>query len=303
MIKVLIILWGSALLGYLLRRWPQKWVEPLLTLVIWIMLALIGTEVGSNRPLILSIGQLGLESLTAAAVTAAFCCTGGWLLWKMTGRNKRMTLPDNRSVQGSLWKNLKGSLIILCCFTGGCFIGLSGYSSGIPEHASLYALYLLLLCVGFSIGQNKELLKSLKNAPRRMMLLPLFTIVFTLAGSVLTTVIVGRHSLTEWMSVGSGFGYYSLSSILITEVKGAELGTIALMYNILLEITTLVTAPIAARYFGPLAPISLGGATTVDTTLPTISKVCGSAFVPISIFHGIVTDFSVTLLVPFFCSI
>ena len=39
---------------------------------------------------------------------------------------------------------------------------------------------------------------------------------------------------------GSGFGYYSLSSIFITEYKGAELGTIALLSNISREIITLL---------------------------------------------------------------
>ncbi|HAD01761.1 MAG TPA: hypothetical protein DCE74_06040, partial [Porphyromonadaceae bacterium] len=82
-------------------------------------------------------------------------------------------------------------------------------------------------------------------------------------------------SLTDCLAVGSGFGYYSLSSVFITQYKGAEMGTIALTANIIREILTLLAAPLMVRYFGRLAPICAGGATTMDTTLPIITRYSG----------------------------
>ena len=113
------------------------------------------------------------------------------------------------------------------------------------------------------------------------------------------------------MAVGSGFAYYSLSSILITQFKepsiglqlATELGTIALLANIFREMMALLGAPLIRKYFGKLAPISVGGATTMDTTLPIITRCSGKEFVIISIFHGFVVDFSVPFLVTFLCSI
>ena len=90
--------------------------------------------------------------------------------------------------------------------------------------------------------------------------------------------------------------------MLITELRDVELGTLALMYNVLREVTTLLFAPLLLRLFGPLAPVSIGGATTADTTLPIISRVCGAQFVPVAIFHGLVVDLSVPLLVTLLCS-
>ena len=101
--------------------------------------------------------------------------------------------------------------------------------------------------------------------------------------------------------MGAGFGYYSLSSIFITEYKGAELGTVALLANIIRELLTLLLAPLLARWFGPLAPISAGGATTMDTTLPVITQASGQRFVVVSIYHGFLVDFSVPFLVTLFC--
>ena len=156
---------------------------------------------------------------------------------------------------------------------------------------------------GLSIGNNPQTLKNFRQLNPRLVFLPLATILGTLSAALLVSLILPHRSAVECMAVGSGFGYYSLSSIFITEYKGAELGTIALLSNISREIITLLSAPLLVRWFGNLAPISAGGATTMDTTLPIITQYSGQQFVVVSIFHGFVTDFSVPFLVTFFCSI
>lgn len=129
------------------------------------------------------------------------------------------------------------------------------------------------------------------------------TIVGTLAGCLAVTPFLKDRSVWDCLAVGSGFGYYSLSSIFITQYKGAELGTVALLSNITREILTLLAAPLLVKWFGNLAPISAGGATTMDTTLPIITKCSGKEYVIVSVFHGFVVDFSVPFLVTFFCSL
>ena len=168
---------------------------------------------------------------------------------------------------------------------------------------SFYALCILMFSVGLSIGNNPQTLKNFRQLNPRLVFLPLATILGTLSAALLVSLILPHRSAVECMAVGSGFGYYSLSSIFITEYKGAELGTIALLSNISREIITLLSAPLLVRWFGNLAPISAGGATTMDTTLPIITQYSGQQFVVVSIFHGFVTDFSVPFLVTFFCSI
>jgi uncharacterized membrane protein YbjE (DUF340 family) len=113
--------------------------------------------------------------------------------------------------------------------------------------------------------------------------------------------IIQPRGLTDCLAIDSGFAYYSLSSIFITEYRGAELGTIALLTNIIREMITLLMTPLMAKWFGPLAPISSGGATTMDTTLPIITQTIGQRYVALSIFHGFATDFSVPFLVTMWC--
>lgn len=199
---------------------------------------------------------------------------------------------------------MKGSLIIVGFFVLGIIVGLCDVipDSFVNSDVSYYALCCLMFCVGISIGCDTSVLKSFKEVNPRLMMLPIMTILGTLAGCAAVSILLGHRQLTDCLAIGSGFGYYSLSSIFITQYCGAELGTIALLANISREILTLLCAPLLAKYFGRLAPISVGGATTMDTTLPIITRYSGESFIIVSIFHGFCVDFSVPFLVTFFCS-
>ena len=309
MLTVLIILWSSIAIGYLLRHYPQPWMNKVLTLSVWLMLLFIGIEVGSNDTLIASLTLLGTEALSLTLITTLCCSIGALWLWKGTQCMQELSAPKTErsesrrfSLRG-LWRAYYESIIIFVCFSGGCVLGYFGAGEHLPEQSSYYTLCLLLVCVGFGIGQNENLRHSLKQTGKGYILLPLITIVGTWTGALLTAMIFTDRSLTDWLAVSSGFGYYSLSSILITEARGIELGTVALMYNVMRELMTLLFAPLLLKAFGPLAPISIGGATTADTTLPTLSRISGTQYVPIAIFHGLLVDLSVPFLVPLFCAL
>ena len=187
---------------------------------------------------------------------------------------------------------------ILCGYTGLVDIGSFGFD------ISFVALAMLIFIVGIGIGHNiSGLKKNLRTLSPGMLFLPFVTIIGTLAGVLAVSFFIPSRSISEVLAVGSGFGYYSLSSILITDTKGAELGVIALLANICREIITLLGAPLLCRLFGPLAPISSGGATSMDTTLPIITAVSGNKFAVLSVYHGFVVDLSVPLLVSLFCSL
>ncbi|MBM6758891.1 lysine exporter LysO family protein [Bacteroides mediterraneensis] len=200
---------------------------------------------------------------------------------------------------------MKGSLIIVGFFVLGTLCGafhLLPFEVG-ESDISFYALCGLMFSVGLSIGNDPQTLKNFRALNPRLVFLPVATILGTLAAAALVSLLLPHRSMADCMAVGSGMGYYSLSSIFITEYKGPELGTVALLSNIFREIMTLLGAPLLVRWFGNLAPISSGGATTMDTTLPIITRCSGQQFVIVSIFHGFVTDFSVPFLVTFFCSL
>ena len=193
----------------------------------------------------------------------------------------------------SMWNALKGSLVIVAFFVAGCVAGLFAL---VPfdvagARVSTYVLYALMFCVGVTLGHDETLAGRVRRLDPRLALLPVMTAVGTLAGAALATPLLPPLAVTDTLAVGSGFGYYSLSSIFIADFRGAELGTVALLCNVMREIFTLLAAPLVARWCGPLAAVSIGGATT------------GKPYAVVSIFHGCTLDFSVPFLVTFFCTL
>ena len=309
MLIVLLLLWSRVAIGYFLRHHPIPKMNHILTFTVWFMLLTIGIEVGGNKILVSSLGVLGWEAFILTLLTTFSCGIGSLFLWLHINSHEKVqqhktshSKISSFSVKG-LWSTIHESIIIFICFSGGCLLGYWGASKHLPAKASFYALCLLLICVGLGIGQNNELRKSFRNIKRIYIILPFITIICTWVGALFTYLLFNERSLIDWITVSSGFGYYSLSSMLITETRNIELGTMALIHNVMREITVLLFAPLLLHYFGPLSPISIGGATTADTTLPTISRISGMQFIPIAIFHGLLVDLSVPLLVPLFCAL
>jgi Predicted membrane protein len=200
---------------------------------------------------------------------------------------------------------MKGSLTIVSFFFLGIILGVYKYvpNEFLENDYSMYVLYFLMFLVGISIGSDKHALKTIFTQNWKVVLVPFATIIGTFMGCIAITPLLSNLSIKDCLAVGSGFGYYSLSSIFISQYKGIEMGTIALTSNIMREILTLILTPILVTKWGKLAPISAGGATSMDTTLPIISKYTGKEYVPIAVFHGIAVDFSVPFLVTFFATL
>lgn len=206
---------------------------------------------------------------------------------------------------------MKGSIIIALCFAAGLAAGIYGT---LPEfivsgEAAEWMLYALMILVGFSIGSDGKIGEILSQFRLRLLAVPAATFIGTLSFTALASLLLNDRSLWDCMAVGSGFAYYSLSSVLITQLKepvlgaaaAAELGTLALLCNIFRELATIVFAPFLSRFFGPLAPVCSGGATTMDATLPSVIQASGKEWMGVSVFHGVIMDMSVPFLVSFFC--
>ena len=329
--------------GMVLGRFLRiKGLQKPIIAVTWLLLLFLGLETGSDREVIGALPSIGLASAALSIGGVAGSCILAWLLWKYMGGKvgeaasedgqgaretgaggdpqavsdgdlQAVSDGDLQAVSGldmgtgrriSVWSGMGGSLVILGFFTLGIILGLAGLPAGqsIVHKLSFWSLCILMAMVGMSVGGNPELVSSIRSMNPRIALLPIATILGTYAGCIIVNLFLG-HSIADVLAIGSGFGYYSLSSVLISSSRGPHLGSIALISNIIREVFTLLCAPVLARIAGPLAPISSGGATTADTTLPIISSCCGDKFVLISIFHGFAVDFTVPFLVTLFCSL
>lgn len=208
---------------------------------------------------------------------------------------------------------MKGNALTLGCFLLGIAVGLSGLSPEWLLDAALPSLLLslLILQVGVGLGANDDLRGVVRSLRLRMLLLPLFTIAGSLLFSAAAALLPGNRPLAECLAVGSGFGYYSLSSVLIADVGAASLGeggaaelaTVALLANVVREMFALFCLSLFARWCGRVAPISAAGINSMDVCLPGIVRYSGGStqLVPLAVLHGIALEVSVPLLIGFFC--
>ena len=151
---------------------------------------------------------------------------------------------------------MKGSLIIVSFFIVGTLCGLLQL---IPydfsqSKLSFYALCGLMFCVGISIGNDPQTLKSFRSLNPRLLFLPVMTILGTLAGCAVVSLFLSHRSPSDCMAVGSGFGYYSLSSIFIYRVIfGWLLFKASAAFEKLLYFITFTKASICLKsIFSPL---------------------------------------------------
>ena len=162
-----------------------------------------------------------------------------------------------------------------------------------------YSLAVLLFGVGIDIGASRKIIEDLRLMGWKLIMIPLLIAFGSLLGSILTGLIFG-FAAGESAAVGAGFGWYSLSGVLISKLHSAELGSLAFLTNVFRELLTVMILPLVAKYFGSLAAIAPGGATTMDVTLPLVKESGGEAVVIPAFVSGAVLSTLVPILVPLF---
>ena len=181
---------------------------------------------------------------------------------------------------------MKESIIVLFFFSFGVLGGrldlLPADWLGLVHEASNLAVYAMLAAVGMSLGFDSRAWRILRDLKGWVVLVPLMIIVGTFLGGVAAWTMLDM-SFRDVMAVAAGFGYYSLSSMLINQLADVSLGS-------------LLFAPLFARAFGGLGPLSAAGAAS-DTCLPAIIRTSGERNTILGIFSGMVLTIAVPIFV------
>ena len=85
------IMLTGMLIGYLLRSKRLTWIHKIITLLIWVLLFLLGIDVGGNEAIVKGLHTLGIEAaiITLAAVIGSFLCA--WGLWNLLYNKRKET--------------------------------------------------------------------------------------------------------------------------------------------------------------------------------------------------------------------
>ncbi len=229
-------------------------------------------------------------TLSATTSVGAFVCC--YLLFKLLGY-----APSRGKVSLALFMHslVNISYALLALLTG---LALAYFKQQLSFdlHISSWGLLLVfMLLIGLDLAYT-PLDRSWLNW--KILFVPLGCILGSIAGAYASYLLLQDLSLKHALLFSQGYGFYSMSGIVITELKGAELGSIALMNDLFREIfAILLMYCIGWRY--PRAAISAAGATAMDATLPMVKHACGNNFIP----HAMVSGFILSVLAPIAVSI
>ncbi len=82
MLIVVIMMLGGIFCGYLLRKKRVAYVQQVITVLIWVLLFLLGLNIGSNKQIINSLCSLGIEAMGIAIAATMGSLIAAWLLWR-----------------------------------------------------------------------------------------------------------------------------------------------------------------------------------------------------------------------------
>lgn len=294
-------LFASLLAGVCLARTIEKErFHFAIARILDVMLAVLLFFMGVNTALIPDLGskvsRMGLDAAISVVCCIAGCLASSLVTAKFLRGRFSPTLQKHQRIS---WKNL-----LFCA----CMIGFVALGMVLASITSLFLwfeesmisrlLYILLFFVGMQLGQQKIDIAATIRSPL-LVVLPLSTIVGTYAGSFAIPLFT-QYTLRESLTLVSGFGWYSLSGVLITSLGDPYLGSVSFLSNLFRESASFFLIPLlAASSDYSYAAISIAGATSMDVTLPVLTKSMGETVIPLAMIHGVV----LTLLAPLFITL
>lgn len=263
-----------------------------LDMVLYSLLFLMGVNTAKIPDIKTQIMQMGVDALLATVFVSVGCILSASVLGLLVNRK---VSPAERVRQPITWERLKTPLLMISIVVAGIVMALSTDMFAWFEGSMITViLYVLLFLVGMQMVQHEVDLIPLLKSPM-MILLPLSTVVGTYVGAVALP-LATPYSLRESLTLVSGFGWYSLSGVLISSLGNPQLGAVSFLSNLFRESFAFLLIPLLSTFsHASFSSISIAGATSMDVTLPLLKKSLGDSVVPLAISHGVI----MTLLAPF----
>ncbi|CAM3621705.1 lysine exporter LysO family protein [Parendozoicomonas haliclonae] len=161
-------------------------------------------------------------------------------------------------------------------------------------------LYCMLVLVGIQLRSGNVAIKDVLLNKTGMRIAATVTVT-AFFGGLIAGWIAGVPANVS-LALASGFGWYSLSGIMIGDQLGPVYGSVAFMVDLSRELVALLLIPFVIRRNAPMA-IGYGGATAMDYTLPVIERTGGVHCVPVAVASGFILSLAAPLLIPMFLGV
>lgn len=267
--------------------------------LVYIILGLIGISLGALDNLAEKLFIAGYQAIVLFVLISVVGLTGLYFSGLRFGGTR--TTPSATEVQIKSPHALMDAAKTLAWVIAGVVFGIfsKDWLTGIDEMVT-YLLYFLLFLIGCQLRQgNYRLRKLFLNS--QGVIIAFVMISTTLFAGWIGSLILGL-SWNQGLAVVSGFGWYSLSGILITGLGDPVLGTTAFLLDLGREILALMLIPFLARLNSHMS-VGYSGATAMDFTLPMLGKFHGADIIPVCIASGFIMSILVPVLIPLFMGI
>lgn len=93
MLVIFAVIIGGIIAGRLLSSWRLVFVSRMITVIIWLLLFLLGLEVGSDPAVVGGMATLGRTAFVIFACSVAGSICMSWLLWRCVRRGTASRPP------------------------------------------------------------------------------------------------------------------------------------------------------------------------------------------------------------------
>lgn len=297
MFSGLLIILLPLMVGYLIplhHTAALKLINRLLSWIVYVILFFMGISLAFLDNLASNL--ISILHYSAVTIVVIMLCNIAALLWLERAypwrhQHQQEALPSRIAMA---LESLKLCGVVVAGFV----LGLSGLS--FLQHASEaseYTLIFLLFLIGIQLRNNGMTLKQIV-LNRRGMMVSIIVVISSLMGGVINAFILDLP-LKTGLAMASGFGWYSLSGILLTESFGPVIGSAAFFNDLARELIAIMLIPGMVQRSRSTA-LGLCGATSMDFTLPVLQRSGGLEIVPAAIVHGFILSLLVPLLMAFF---
>ncbi|ENX34039.1 hypothetical protein F889_02703 [Acinetobacter colistiniresistens] len=215
-------------------------------------------------------------------------------------------LIDRQSIQGKISSHLflnalKNIAKAFLALGVGILFGVLIKISGIQ--IAFNSWYLLLIFI-FLIGVELAFTQFDRSwLSWKILMVPVAAFIGSGLASILNYILLSNnYNFNEVMALAQGYGWYSMSGILFTELHSAKLGGIALLTDLFREIFAILLMYCLGWRF-PRSAISSAGATSMDVTLAMVKQSCGTHYVPHAMMSGLILSLLAPLLISLFLNL
>jgi uncharacterized membrane protein YbjE (DUF340 family) len=288
-LPILIALAAGYVVGRVVAARVSTVLIRLIAPLVWALLFLIGSEFGE----VISSAHSVTEVLKRAGIFALVTTLVPCVLIFLTGKGV-LGAPVTRTRFSfrHIWPPLRDCLIALLMVLLGSIFSVRNETpstGGLSLPPSSALLLVLILLVGVDLTKVKV---DVRWFSLSALSVPVLVVVGSMIGGLAASWLTGEM-LKPSLALSSGFGWFTLSSVLIGDKLGQTYGTMALMTNLLRHLLAIVMLYAIGRRY-PKLSIGIAGATALDSTLPIIKQACPPAAVPIALISG----FILTILAP-----